>query len=310
MHRYRKGQIFRPPTAMESAATADAVEGYRVRPGRPQDHSPVGQTVIAKTPEDGILACGEDEVIHWIMCKRVIQRGGSGDREMALTSENVPVWNILSTPIPGNTIVATAMTECGVRYVLPNSAPSSVQLSINNFFSASGTNAGYFSHEVPISFKVTSSVAGTAADAGITLLTPTAYLDPCFTVNLTGVWRFDLAMQLANYTIPFSDWTGSVVGSVSTTTPPAFPGVGADIKFEHQTESGEDWNSLGVCRAGVYFFHTNPYGPLLCSYSFAADLSAGDKVRIHIIASSLGGVPDTSVVQIYNTGLAVQYAGT
>lgn len=35
MRRYRKGQTFRPPTAAESAAQSDTIEGFRRRPSQP-----------------------------------------------------------------------------------------------------------------------------------------------------------------------------------------------------------------------------------------------------------------------------------
>jgi len=118
MHRYRKGQMFRPPTAAESAATADAVEAHRVRPGQPQDHSPVGQHIIVKVHEDGIPG-REDDTIHYAMCKRCIQKVSGADKEIVPTDEQMPVHNILEAFILGDIYVATALTECGTRYVLP-----------------------------------------------------------------------------------------------------------------------------------------------------------------------------------------------
>ena len=52
MRRYRKGQTFRPPTAAESAAHADAVEAFRCRPAEPQDLAPCGQIHEGKLDAD------------------------------------------------------------------------------------------------------------------------------------------------------------------------------------------------------------------------------------------------------------------
>jgi len=48
MRRYRKGELFRPPTAAESAANADALEGYRRRPSQPPNRQVRGRIHIGK----------------------------------------------------------------------------------------------------------------------------------------------------------------------------------------------------------------------------------------------------------------------
>ena len=50
MKRYRKGSMWRPPTAAESAATADAVEGFRRRPPVAPDPVSAGKDIIVMHP--------------------------------------------------------------------------------------------------------------------------------------------------------------------------------------------------------------------------------------------------------------------
>ena len=114
MNRYRKGQMFRPPTAAESAAHADSTEAHRRRPSQPQDLSPVGQHIIVKTPEDGIPA-RDGDTIYFAMCKRCIQRNAPGGKEIVPTDEKLIVHNILEALILGDIYVATALTECGTK---------------------------------------------------------------------------------------------------------------------------------------------------------------------------------------------------
>lgn len=119
--RYRKGQTFRPPTAAESAAQADAIDAHRRKPARPQDRPSTGQHILVKTPEDGIQA-RDEETIYWAMCKRVIQRNTADEKEIADTDEEIIVFNTLSRAIAGDSYVMTGLTECGVRHVLSEAA--------------------------------------------------------------------------------------------------------------------------------------------------------------------------------------------
>ena len=117
MRRYRKGQTFRPPTAAESAAQADAIEAFRRSPGRPQDRKPVGQHILVKTPEGGIQA-RDGETIYWEWCKRCIQRNAGSEKEIVETDEQLIVFNTLEQAVAGDVYVMTGLTECGVRHVL------------------------------------------------------------------------------------------------------------------------------------------------------------------------------------------------
>jgi len=52
MRRYRKGEIFRPPTAAESAASADAMEGFRRRAPQPPDRQVSRRAYFGKLDAD------------------------------------------------------------------------------------------------------------------------------------------------------------------------------------------------------------------------------------------------------------------
>lgn len=117
MRRYRKGEAFRPPSAAESAAHADTAESYRRKPSQPQDRAPVGQSILVKTPEDGIPGRDED-TIYWAKCKRCIERYTEDEKEIVETDEEVIVYNLFTGGVPGDEYIATAMTGCGTRYAL------------------------------------------------------------------------------------------------------------------------------------------------------------------------------------------------
>ena len=115
MWRPRKGSTFRVPTAADSAANADALEGFRRRASQPQDKAPVGQTVLVKTPADGIPARDEN-TIFWEKCQRCIERYTADEKEIVETDEEIIVHNLFGQAILGDTYVATALTEGGTRY--------------------------------------------------------------------------------------------------------------------------------------------------------------------------------------------------
>jgi len=121
MRRYRKGETFRPPSAAESAASADATEAHRRSPAHPQALSTGGQHVLVKTPAGGIEA-RDDDTIYWEKCTRCIERYTADEKEIVETDEEVIVFNLLDQSIPGSEYVTTALTECGTRYAFPSSA--------------------------------------------------------------------------------------------------------------------------------------------------------------------------------------------
>jgi hypothetical protein len=117
MRRYRKGQTFKPPTAAESAAGADALEGFRRRPANPQDLAPVGQDIIVKTPADGIDA-RDGTTISSAICTRCIEVDGtSNTKTLVDTDEEMRIYNLDLAAVAGEVYVTTSITLHGTRYV-------------------------------------------------------------------------------------------------------------------------------------------------------------------------------------------------
>ena len=117
MRRYRKGGTWRPPTAAESAASADALEGFRRRPPVPQDLAPVGQDIIVLTPPGGIAA-RDGAIIYSAICKRLIEVDGtSNTKTLVLTDEDLRIYNRYLFSVAGEVYVLTSLTFHGTRYV-------------------------------------------------------------------------------------------------------------------------------------------------------------------------------------------------
>ena len=117
MRRYRKGQIFRPPSAAESAASADAVESHRRSPAQSQDLAPVGQDIIVKTPEGGIAA-RDGTTIYSALCTRCIEVDGpSNTKTLVETDEELRIYNLYPDAVAGEVYVITSSTFHGTRYV-------------------------------------------------------------------------------------------------------------------------------------------------------------------------------------------------
>jgi len=139
MRRYRKGQTWRPPSAAESAAHADAVESHRRSPPQPQDLAPVGQHILVKTPEDGIDARDGDTIYH-ATCTRCIQKNTADEKEIVETDEPLIVYNLQEQDIPGDEYTETALTECGTRYAL-QAAAQFRQIELKEDFDGPGSVA-------------------------------------------------------------------------------------------------------------------------------------------------------------------------
>lgn len=117
MKRYRKGQTWRPPTAAESAASADALESHRRTPQRPQDLPPVGQDIVVKTPAGGIAA-KSGTTISSALCTRCIEiDGASNTKTLVDTDEELRVYNLYPDAVTGEVHVITSLTLHGTRYV-------------------------------------------------------------------------------------------------------------------------------------------------------------------------------------------------
>lgn len=130
MRRYRKGETFRPPSAAESAANADALEGFRRRPPVSQDLAPVGQDIVVKTPGAGIDA-RNGTTIYSALCTRCIEvDGASNTKTLVETDEELRIYNLYPVAVAGEVYVITSMTLHGTRYV---ALPGEVQTVITDF---------------------------------------------------------------------------------------------------------------------------------------------------------------------------------
>ncbi len=123
MKRFRKDMMWRPPTAADSAASADALEGFRRRPSVSQDLAPVGQTIIVKTPPGGIDA-RDGTTISSAVCTRLIEiDAASSTKTLVETDEELRVYNLEPAAVAGDTYVTTGITLHGTRYVgLPSAS--------------------------------------------------------------------------------------------------------------------------------------------------------------------------------------------
>lgn len=130
MRRYRKGQTWRVPTAAESAAHADAAEGHRRSPSRPQE-SARGSEMVVKTPIGGIPA-RDGNTIYSATCTRCVETSAANDQKtISDTDEAVTVFNFDTVAIDGEAYVRTALTATGIRYAgIRSSGHVVIQFSI------------------------------------------------------------------------------------------------------------------------------------------------------------------------------------
>ena len=117
MRRHRKGQIWRPPSAAESAAVADAIEAHKASPSQPIDLPPVGQDIVVKTPVAGIAA-RDGATISSALCDRCIEvNSTSNEKTLVDTDEKLRIYNIYPDAVTGEVYVVTSLTLHGTRYV-------------------------------------------------------------------------------------------------------------------------------------------------------------------------------------------------
>ncbi len=117
MKRFPKGSMWRPPTAADSAASADALEGFRRRPPVSQDLAPVGQDIIVKTPPGGIAA-RVGTTIFSALCDRLIEIDGTANtKTLVETDEELRIYNLYPGVVTGDVYVITSLTLHGTRYV-------------------------------------------------------------------------------------------------------------------------------------------------------------------------------------------------
>ncbi len=117
MRRYRKGDQFRPPTAAESAASADALEGFRRRSAQPQNQLARGSDIV-KTPEGGIPA-RDGTTIYSATCTRCVEATSTaGQKTILETDEELLVYNLEIAAVPGDIYVSTGLTLGGTLCVV------------------------------------------------------------------------------------------------------------------------------------------------------------------------------------------------
>ena len=147
MRRYRKGEIFRPPSAAESAAHADAAESHRRSPAQSQDLAPVGQAIIVKTPVAGIDA-RDGTTIPSAVCTRCIEIDGtSNTKTLVETDEELRIYNLYASPVPGEVYIITTLTLHGTRYV--ELAPAD-EVEVITDFQVTGTTLQVKTREIVI----------------------------------------------------------------------------------------------------------------------------------------------------------------
>jgi hypothetical protein len=116
MRRYRKGQMFRPPTAAESAAIADTVEASRSSPAAPQDRPTRGSDILVKTPAGGIAARAGTTIFSAV-CTRCVETSFADEKTILETDEPLVVFNIYPDAVTEEVFVITSLTASGTRYV-------------------------------------------------------------------------------------------------------------------------------------------------------------------------------------------------
>ncbi len=116
MRRYRKGDIFRPPTAAESAVSADALEGFRRRPPESQVRLGRGDKILVKTPPGGIPA-RVGTTIFSAICTRLVETSTAEEKTLLETDEPIEVFNLDTDDVSEEINVQTGLTVHGTRCV-------------------------------------------------------------------------------------------------------------------------------------------------------------------------------------------------
>jgi len=151
MRRYRKGQTFRPPSAAESAANADAIEAFRRRPELPQDQPTRGSKILVKTPSGGIAA-RDGTTIYSATCTRCVESSGAGEKTILETDEPMLVYNLDTTAVSGGIYINTGLTMAGTRCAeMSNVGNASIRfevLSAGPFLGDLATECDYVVAEV------------------------------------------------------------------------------------------------------------------------------------------------------------------
>ena len=116
MRRYRKGQMFRPPTAAESAVNADTLEAFRSSPAAPQDRPTRGTDILVKTPSGGIAARAGTTLFSAV-CTRCVETSTADEKTILETDEPLVVFNVYPDAVAEEVFVVTSLMATGTRYV-------------------------------------------------------------------------------------------------------------------------------------------------------------------------------------------------
>ncbi|KKN40961.1 hypothetical protein LCGC14_0727930 [marine sediment metagenome] len=108
--------MFRPPTAAESAASADALEGFRRRSPESQVRLGRGDKILVKTPPGGIPA-RVGTTIFSAICTKIVETSTAEEKTLLETDEEIEVFNLETTAVSALIYVQTGLTGHGTRCV-------------------------------------------------------------------------------------------------------------------------------------------------------------------------------------------------
>lgn len=195
MRRYRKGQMFRPPTAAESAVHADAVEAFRSSPAAPQDRPTRGTDILVKTPSGGIAARAGTTIFSAV-CTRCVETSFADEKTILETDEPLVVFNTHATDIAGDEYVMTKLTATGMRYAELNS-PQLVTVAKDGGVAGSASTNCTWTYTIK-------DLGGTELDTGLTPHRP-RHANAIYTqapddsyglaANIGGAWVLLVAWQ-------------------------------------------------------------------------------------------------------------------
>ena len=129
MRRYRKGETFRPPTAAESGANADALEGFRRRSPVPQVRLGRGDKILVKTPSGGIPA-RVGVTISSAICTKIVETSTAEEKTLLETDEPIEVFNLDTDDVSEEIYVQTGLTVHGTRCVEAGAAGDIIPIEL------------------------------------------------------------------------------------------------------------------------------------------------------------------------------------
>ncbi len=114
--RSKKGAFWRPPTSAESAASADAIEGFRRRSPVSQPRLARGDKLLVKVHADGIPA-RNGTTISSAICTVLVETSTAEEKTLLETDDEVEVFNFDTADVSGGIYVQTGLTLHGTRCV-------------------------------------------------------------------------------------------------------------------------------------------------------------------------------------------------